>query len=232
MVQDVIYLLITGLKTVGKNSSAIMYGLLSQMIKFSARVLTLFISFTFIYSTPALTNEIVELKVTEEDGVYYIKASVILHAPVEYVQAVLTDYVHIYRLNPSIVESEVITSPDQNITRVRTKVIGCVVSFCTEIERVDDVRVLVSGDMRAEIVPESSQFKSGFALWQIRTMGDYTRLTYLAEMEPDFFIPPIIGISIVKDKIQEEIIISFTSLERIASIQSERDWDPDWIITN
>ena len=179
-----------------------------------------------------LANEITEITVTEKDGFYYIKASVILYAPVKYVQAVLTDYVHIYRLNPSIVESEILPSPDENITRVRTKVIGCVVSYCTEIERVDDVRVLASGDIQAEIVPESSQFKSGVALWQIQSMGDNTRLTYLAEMEPDFFIPPLIGISIVKDKIQSEIIVSFTSLERIASIQAERDWDPDWIFTN
>ncbi|MFV9615814.1 MAG: SRPBCC family protein [Gammaproteobacteria bacterium] len=196
------------------------------------RLLIPLLCFTFVYSTQVLANEVTEFEVTEEKGVFHIRASVVVHVPAKYVRAVLTDYVHIYRLNPSVVESEVLTSQDDNVTRVRTKVIGCVVSYCTEIERVDDVRVLASGDIQAKIVPQSSQFKSGVALWQIRPMGENTLLTYVAEMEPDFFIPPLIGTSIVKDKLQDEVMISFTALERIASIQLERDWDPDWIVTN
>jgi hypothetical protein len=51
-------------------------------------------------------------------------------------------------------------------------------------------------------------------------------------MEPDFFIPPVIGNAIVKAKLREELMTSFTRLEKIASIQSERDWNPDWTFTN
>ena len=186
----------------------------------------------FITSAPVLASDVTEFEVTEEDGVYYINAGVDIHAPAEYVHNVLTDYVHIYRLNPSIVESEVLVSPDSGVARIRTKVIGCVISYCQEIERVEDVRILASGDIQAEIVPESSQFKSGITLWQVESKGEGSRLTYYAEMEPDFFIPPIFGSSIVKAKLEEEIIISFTRLEKVASIQAERDWNPDWIASH
>lgn len=179
-----------------------------------------------------LANDISEFEVTEDEGVFYINASVVIHAPAEYVHNVLTDYVHIYRLNPSIIESEVLISPDDNVARVRTKVIACVISYCEEIERVEDVRILASGDIQAKIVPEYSQFKSGVTLWQVRPMGDDSRLTYHAEIEPDFFIPPVIGNVIVKTKLRDEIMTSFRRLEKIANIQLEREWDPDWIITN
>ena len=196
------------------------------------RLLTVFIFLVFINSAQLLANDIAEFEVTEEDGVFYINASVVLYAPAEYVQAVLTDYMHIYRLNPSIVESEVLTSADDNVARVRTKVIGCVVFYCEEIERVEDVQILDSGDIQAEIVPHLSQFKSGITLWQVRSMGENSMLGYHAEMEPDFFIPPFIGNAIVKAKLREEVTTSFTRLEKIAIIQSERDWNSDLIFTN
>ena len=196
------------------------------------RLLVPFFCLTLINSASVLANDITEFEVTEDEGVFYIKASVVLHAPAKYVHGVLTDYVHIYRLNPSIIESEVLASADNNVARIRTKVIGCVSFYCEEIERVEDVRILASGDIQAKIVPESSQFKSGVTLWQIRSMGDVSRLTYYAEMEPDFFIPPVIGNAIVKAKLRDEIMTSFRRLEKIASIQAERDWNPDWIVNN
>ena len=209
-----------------------MYSLFFQRIIFNTRLLVPILCITFINSTAVLANDITEFEVTEEKGVFYIKAIVVLHAPAEYVRDVLTDYVHIYRLNPSIIESEVLASPGNNVARVRTKVIGCVAFYCEEIERVEDVRILASGDIQAEIVPEFSQFKSGVTLWQIRSMGENARLIYYAEMEPDFFIPPVIGNSIVKAKLRDEIMTSFRRLEKIASIQAERDWNPDWTFTN
>jgi len=209
-----------------------MCSLFFQRTMFASRLLLAFFCLTFINNASVLANDIAEFEVTEEEGVFYIKASVVLHAPVEYVRAVLTDYVHIYRLNPSIIESEVLASPGNNVARVRTKVIACVVSYCEEVERVEDVRILSSGDIQAKIVPQFSQFKSGITLWQIRSVGEDSRLTYYAEMEPDFFIPPIIGNAIVKAKLRDELMTSFSSLEKIASIQLERDWNPDWIITN
>ena len=209
-----------------------MYSLFFQGIIFNTRLLIPFLCLSFINSTAVLANDITEFEVTEEAGVFYIKAVVILHAPAEYVHNVLTDYVHIYRLNPSIIESEVLSSPDDNVARVRTKVIGCFAFYCDEIERVEDVRILASGDVQAKIVAELSQFKSGVTLWQIRSIGENARLIYYAEMEPDFFIPPVIGNAIVKAKLREELMTSFMRLEKIASIQSERDWNPDWTFTN
>ena len=194
----------------------------SQRVVFSVSMLTL-----LSIGSTQLSADVARFDVTEDDGIYSIKASVLINAPAEYVRNVLTDFVHIYRLNPSIVESEVLTSPDARTSRVRTKVLGCVAAYCEEFERVELVTVLPSGDIVAEVIPEASQFKTGVTLWKIRSSGDNTQLVYEANIEPDFFIPPIIGTALVKDRLREEISTSFTRLEQIASIQFERDWNPD-----
>lgn len=203
----------------------------------SSGLLLLLPCFMLIRSAPAYADPASSVQVTEEDGLFTIKATIDLNAPAAYVRAVLTDFVHIYRLNPSIVESEILDAADEKVTRVRTKVIGCVASYCEEFERVEDVRETMSGDIRAEVVPEMSQFDRGITNWKIRAMGDRSRLTYHAEVEPGFFIPPIVGTYLVKSAIAREIATSFSRLEKIAMIQLERDWDnnrnfSDWVLAD
>ena len=158
-------------------------------------------------------------RVSENSGVYYIRITMVVHAPANYVRRVLTDFVHIYRLNPDIRESGILKSPQQGVVRVKTLIHDCVAFFCKDVRLVEDVRELKSGDLQAVIVPKLSNLKFGSERWKIRGMGAYTGVTYQAEMKPDFFIPPIIGSYLVKEKIREESMLSFARLECIAQIQ-------------
>jgi hypothetical protein len=175
-------------------------------------------------SIPRLSaGDLAELQVTESGGIYRINMVMMVHAPAKYVRGVLTDYAHIYRLNPSIIESEILPSPEQGVARVRTVMRGCVLFFCKSVGRVEDVRELASGDLQAEVVPELSNLKSGTAEWRIQRVGEYTLITYQAHMEPDFFIPPLVGSYFVKRNIRKEIMTSFTRLECVAQTQARID---------
>jgi len=165
-----------------------------------------------------------EIEVNEQSGVYQIKVVALIAAPASYVRYVLTDYKHIYRLNPSIIESEVLQQYDDGSVSVRTKVVGCAAYFCEEIDRVEKVRILPSGDLHAEIIPELSQFKSGKTHWSIKPLGDYCEVSYLSDMEPDIFIPPIVGKFLIKKSIREEMHTSFVNLEKISSVLAAREW--------
>ena len=168
-------------------------------------------------------GNLTELQVTGSSGIYRISMVMVVHAPAKYVRGVLTDYAHIYRLNPSIIESEVLPSLNLGVVRLRTVMRGCGLFFCTRIGRVEDVRELASGDLQAEIVPELSNLKSGAAEWKIRRMGEHTLVTYQAHMEPDFFIPPLIGSYFVRRNIRKEIMTTFTRLECVAQTQARLD---------
>jgi len=149
--------------------------------------------------------------------------AMVVHAPAKYVRGVLTDYAHIYRLNPSIIESDILASPEQGVVRVRTLVVGCVAFFCRRVGRVEDVHELASGDLQAAIVPELSDLKSGAAEWRLQREGEHTLVTYRAHMEPDFFIPPLIGSYFVRRNIRKEIMTTFTRLECVAQTQARLD---------
>ncbi len=180
------------------------------------------ISGTIFMSSAPQAGPPPEIEITEQSGVYKIKVAVVIDAHASHVRRVLTDYMHIHRLNPSIIESEVLKQHDDDSVSVRTRVIGCAAYFCEELERVERVRVLPSGDLHAEIIPELSQFKSGQTLWRINTLGEQCEVTYLSNMEPDIFIPPVVGKFLVKKSIREEVTISFANLEKIAQILAAR----------
>jgi len=51
-------------------------------------------------------------------------------------------------------------------------------------------------------------------------------------MEPDIFIPPVVGKFLIKKSIREGMHTSFANLENISSVLAEREWlNNDQIIT-
>ena len=179
----------------------------------------------YLTETTLANNSTRQIQVTEANGIYTIKVSQELGVDAHYVHDVLTDVMHVYRLNPSIIESEILGSDGDNGVRIRTKLLCCLPVFCREVERVDVISLLASGEIQAELIPELSDFESGHAVWKITPLDDNrTHLSYEATIEPGFFIPPVIGVQVVKKNLNEEFGVTFDRIERIAGINAERDW--------
>lgn len=171
--------------------------------------------------------DLAELQVSESKGFYNIKLAMQMQAPVQYVRRVLIDYGHIYRLDPAIVDSEILHSPEDGVVRVRTRIADCIGFFCIKIDRVEDVRELEHGGLLATTVPTPGSFKSGYAKWQILDKGRHTEVIYQAQMEPDFFIPPVIGNYFVKRKLRKNTLASLVRIECIARIQAGLEQNPE-----
>ena len=192
----------------------------AQMIK------PLYVFFMLCMITlPLDAVDFVEAQVANDGGVYHIKIIAEVDASAEYVYRVLTDYKHIYRLNPSITESEILPSPGHGVVRVRTRVDDCTSIFCVEINRVEDVYESPPYVLRTVIVPSLSNIRSGNAKWKIEDMEEYTEIVYQAQLEPDFNVFPVVGSAIFKRKLRQEMMTSVAKIECIARIQEEQDWD-------
>lgn len=176
--------------------------------------------------TPVNAVDITELQVFENGGVYHINMVTVIDAPAEYVHKVLTDYVHIYRLNPSITESRILPSTGNGTVRVRIRILDCIFIFCMELDWVEDVYDLPPYDLRSMIVPSLSNFRSGKTDWMIEPDGEHSQVIYEAQLEPDFGIFPIIGPFLIKEKLRKKMVVSLTRIECIAKIQEELDWTP------
>ncbi len=162
--------------------------------------------------------------VTEEDGEYKARVAILLDAPADYVYGVITDYKHIYRLHPSIIESEILPAEDDATVRVRNRFEHCIALFCMEVEMVEDIMEVGDGTLVATTVPALSSFASGNAVWHVHAFeGGRARVQYQANMKPDFFIPPLIGSLIIKSRLRREIMTSFSRIECHARIVAMGD---------
>jgi hypothetical protein len=170
--------------------------------------------------------DIRELEVSEDGGVYQIKLATVIDAPAEYVYRVLTDYVHLHRLHPSIIQSDILPSPGAGIVRIRTRILDCILIFCMELDRVEDISELPPYHVHATIVPSMCNFHSGKADWRIEDMGGRSQLIYEAQMKPDFTVIPLIGPYLVTRKLRDEMASSLGKIECIAKIKEELDWNP------
>jgi hypothetical protein len=170
--------------------------------------------------------DIRELEVSEDGGVYQIKLATVIDARAEYVYRVLTDYVHLHRLHPSIIQSDILPSPGAGIVRIRTRILDCILIFCMELDRVEDISELPPYHVHATIVPSMCNFHSGKADWRIEDMGGRSQLIYEAQMKPDFTVIPLIGPYLVTRKLRDEMASSLGKIECIAKIKEELDWNP------
>ena len=170
--------------------------------------------------------DISELQVYETGGIYSIELAAVIDAPAEYVHRVLTDYVHMYRIHPSITQSDILTSPGNGIVRVSTRIVDCILIFCVTLDRVEDVHEVSPFNLHTVIVPSLSNFRSGEADWNIDETGGRCRVTYKARMEPGFTILPIIGTFLVREKLRSKMLSSLKRIECAAKLEELLDWNP------
>lgn len=186
----------------------------------------------FLYSHYSIAGSFLDdVDVYEENGIYHISVTSDIAAGADYIRHVLTDYIHIYRLSDSIVASKILPPTADNKAQVETTVLCCTTLFCREVTRVEEVSILASGNINTRIIPEKSDFRSGEALWEITPTGQTARLSYRATLEPDFFIPPLLGTHIVIKNLREQFSTTFERIQHIARINERREWNDDYKFT-
>ncbi|MFK7817033.1 MAG: SRPBCC family protein [Gammaproteobacteria bacterium] len=147
-----------------------------------------------------------EITAEYKQGVYHLNASFIVEASAEKVVAALTDYENISQLHPTIIESEILETTSSKITaRIRTVVKDCAIFFCKKITRVENITQRGFASLDAEVVPFLSDLRSGHTSWKFVSVDNHTEVTYLATMQPKFWIPPLIRSHTVTNKFKKRI---------------------------
>ena len=190
-----------------------------SQIASSIKIYTLI--FLFLFSLATSSNDIEELSVTVADGVYNLKAISVLAAPADYVYYILTDYLHAYRINPSITEIEILPTLESDVTRLRNHSEHCIGLFCFNISWTGEIVEPEHGYIEIETIPELGSFQSGSAIWRIRPDGAHTLLHHESTLKPDFFIPPLIGDKVMKRKMASDTVATFNRIECYARIVQE-----------
>jgi len=199
-------------------------GWLTSLYSAVARKCGLFVLPLLLFSiSPA--DEIEELSVTEADGAYSLRIVSVLDAPVDYVYDVITDYKHAYRINPTITEVEILPSDRDEVVRVRNLSEHWVGPFCFKIYWAGDIVESRHGHLNVSTIPELSSFKSGSAVWELRSQGERTWVLHESILKPDFFMPPVIGNHIMKKQMKKDTLDTFSRIECYAKVMFDMDME-------
>jgi len=181
---------------------------------------------SMLFSSMSTAGELGELSVKEVDGEFTIRIVAVLDAPTPYVYEVITDYKHAYRIDPSIIEVEVLPTDRDEVIRVRNLSEHWVGPFCFKTHWVGDIMETTKGDLKVETIPELSSYESGSAIWKFLPWGENrTWVLHESTLKPRFYIPPIIGDYIIKKRIEGATLAIFNKIECHAKIMFEMDME-------
>ncbi|MBI5040670.1 MAG: SRPBCC family protein [Gammaproteobacteria bacterium] len=169
----------------------------------------------------AWAGEVLDVGVERIEQRYAVDIDARFNTPAERLRVLLTDYPNLARINDSIQRSEVLekNAPQQHC--VRTEAHVCVGLFCKTIVQVQDVGVQADGTILATLRPQGSDFSYGIARWQFWEEPTGTRMRFHSEIEPAFWVPPIIGPWLIQRALRAETLKSVANLERLAESPTE-----------
>jgi len=153
----------------------------------------------------SLAGDILTSSVEHVGDRYSLSVTARIDAPIDLVYQSITDFDNLAAINPAIEESQVLASPDAETRRVRSIIKVCILMFCKRVEQVQDVMMMGAYAIEAVVLPEYSDFRSGFARWQLTSSGTSTELLFTNTFEPDFWVPPVIGPWLIKRKLIGEV---------------------------
>jgi hypothetical protein len=179
-------------------------------------------------SAVAAAATIDALDVERRRGRYAFEANVWLDATPESVFAVLTDYDdnRWSRISRAYKESRYLEPAADGTPLVYTRMEGCALRYCMSIERTERLEIEAPYRIKSTALPEASNFKYSTSEWLLEHENGGTQMRYKLEMEPDFFIPPLVGPWYLKRSLSTNGLRVVHRIERLARELDGRPVEP------
>jgi len=161
------------------------------------------------------------LDVTKRHGRYALVADTFLEAPADAIFAVLVDYDRFDRISRVYKEHGYLEPAEDGTPIVYTRMEGCVMFFCKSMRRVERLETEEPTLIRTIALPEQSDFNYAVSEWDLAPVPGGTMVTYRLEMEPDFWVPPVIGPWFLKRTLIQGGTRAINRIERLARAEVE-----------
>lgn len=148
---------------------------------------------------------------------YHVEMQARMDTTAERAYEVFTNYERLVEINDAIIKSTRIDGADDGLQRIHTQVRVCVIGICRVFDQVQDMRKTPPENLEAQVIPEHSNLKFGLARWRIWDEDGRARLYFQAEIEPGFWVPPLIGPWLIKRKLESEAEQTANGIERLAN---------------
>jgi hypothetical protein len=169
-----------------------------------------------LLSFSAGSADLQDVHVDMDNKRYYVRSEAWFDASVEQLYHVLTDYELFRKFTSAIVESKNIEPDEAGRPGFYTRMEGCLLFWCQTFERNGYLLLTPESDVVAITNPENSDFKFATERWRLEPEGDGTRMTYSFEMEPDFWVPPVVGPFVIKRSLKRGGADAIDRIEALA----------------
>ncbi len=149
----------------------------------------------------ALGVELIKVTVEVDHGRYHVFGQSRIDASPEFIYATLMDYDNFHKLADGIADTCFLPPDEAGQLLAYTRFESCVLFFCKTVEKTEHIDGNPNNAIHARAIPQISDFIFNESSWQIEKAGDQTLLTYEAEFETKFWIPPLIGPWAVRRKL-------------------------------
>ncbi len=192
-------------------------GLLYARCVSAALLVTVTMAASCLLPVPASAAELVSVSVERKGPRYFVESVSHYDASQRALMHVLLDYDNFHQVSSVFKEARYLAAADNGVRRGYTRVEGCVVFFCKSIERIDRIEVVDGPTIIATSEPEPDDFKYSRGSWRFDSADD-ARVTihYSLEMEPGFWVPPIIGPYLMKRRLIDGAVDAMQRVEKRA----------------
>lgn len=152
---------------------------------------------------------------------YHVEMHARMDTSAERAYEVFTTYERLVEINDAIIKSERIEGASDGQQRIHTQVRVCVMGICRIFDQVQDMQKSPPDLLVANVIAEHSNLKFGQARWRIWDEDGRARLHFQAEIEPGFWVPPVVGPWLIKRKLESEAEQTANGIERLANRQDQ-----------
>jgi hypothetical protein len=147
--------------------------------------------------------EVLSVHVESEGKRYHMLGESVIKATPEFIFNTLMDYDNFHRLASGIAETRFLESENPGELLGYTRIDSCVLFFCKSVEKVETIHATAFREIATEAIPERSDFVFNKSRWLLEGSDDGTHVIYEAEIEPDFWMPPLITKWAIKYKLRK-----------------------------
>jgi hypothetical protein len=163
-----------------------------------------------------ISAEIEELTVIRRGARYEISSVMLIEAPQALVFEALTDYDQFAALSERYKQSRFEPPARDGSPRIFTQVVGCIWFFCRSIQRYARLDLMPTEEIVAVVEPENSDLRFGLEKWQLLALSHRTRVIYTHTLEPDFWIPPVVGEWALRRLLAKDAVAAAQRIEILA----------------
>ena len=160
--------------------------------------------------------DLVSLEVDYKDGRYSMESVIWVDAGADATYEVFSDWDLSTQFSTAIVEARDLDPDEQGRPGFYIRNKGCVLFFCKSLVREGYVETQDDYLLQAYADPEKSDFRFCEESWEFVEQDGGTRVRYMLNFEPDFWVPPGIGPYMIKRKLSSDGGDAIGRIEEIA----------------